>query len=70
MTKRIVVCLLAVLCLLLPLSVQAEELDTDRLCTLTLHYSVGGDAFDDDEMRNLLSTVKNYIPEAQLRGQN
>ena len=30
----------------------------------------GGEAFDENEMRNLLSTVKNYIPEAQLRGQN
>ena len=30
----------------------------------------GGDAFSDDEMRGLLSIIKKYIPDAQLRGQN
>ncbi len=30
----------------------------------------GGEAFSDDEMHGLLSIIKNYIPEAQLRGQN
>lgn len=29
-----------------------------------------GEAFDEDEMRNLLSIIKKYIPQAQLRGQN
>ena len=30
----------------------------------------GGDAFSEDEMRGLLSIIKKYIPDAQLRGQN
>jgi len=30
----------------------------------------GGDAFSDDDMRGLLSIIKKYIPDAQLRGQN
>ncbi len=50
MTKRILTCMLAMLCLLIPLSVQAEELDTERLCDLTLEYSREGAAFADVEV--------------------
>lgn len=50
MTKRILACVLAVFCLLLPLSVHAEAWDTERLCTLTLEYSREGVAFADVEV--------------------
>ncbi|MBR3779528.1 MAG: Cna B-type domain-containing protein [Clostridia bacterium] len=50
MTKRILACVLAVFCLLMPLSVQAEELNTEQLCNLTLEYSHEGVAFADVEV--------------------
>lgn len=47
MTKRIIAWALALFCLLVPLSVQAEAIDPQRLCTLTLEYSHEGAAFAD-----------------------
>ena len=45
MKKIWICCLLAVLCLMLPLQAMAEELQTDRACSLTLEYSQDGTPF-------------------------
>ena len=44
--KRIwIICLLAVFCLALPVDAAAQELETDRVCSLKLDYSQDGVAF-------------------------
>lgn len=50
MTKRIVICLMAALYLLLPLSVQAAPLDTERACALTLEYTMDDVVFPNVEV--------------------
>lgn len=46
MIQRIIASCLALLCLLLPMQVQAAETDTQRLCSLTLSYSKDGVGFE------------------------